>query len=85
MKLPSEVKAVEQRLQWCFDDGADPVLDVEVKRLPGKDPVTRTAAEFWPGVWATEDGRYFVVTDREVLWFDTRDDMLTTMSALLRR
>ena len=84
MLLPSEISAVEQRLEWLYDDTGHPSLVVEVKRLPSGQTVSRVSSDFWRGVWATDDGRYFVVMDREVLWFDTRDIMLNTMSSLLR-
>lgn len=84
MLLLNEISAVEQRLEWQFDEAGHSSLVVEVKRLPGGQTVSRVSNSFWQGIWATTDGRYFVVTDREDLWFENRDVMLKTMSALLR-
>jgi len=84
MKLQHEIGAVEHRLEWHFDENEAPTLAVDVKRLPSGKTVSRQSADFWPGVWAAEDGRYFVVTDQEVLWFENQEAMLITMSSVLR-
>lgn len=84
MKLQHEISAVEHRLEWRFNESDTPTLAVDVKRLPSGQTVSRQSADFWTGVWAVEDGRYFVVTDQEVLWFENQEAMLITMSSVLR-
>lgn len=84
MRLSSEIRAVEQRLEWLYDEAGSRSLNVLVKRLPDGQAVSRVSSDFWQGVWAVDDDRYFVVMDQEVLWFENREMMLNTMTALFR-
>ncbi len=78
--LPEQMHATEQRLLQTFEAGAP--LAVEDKRL-GDRIVKRQSDVFWTGVWKLDDGRYFLVTDKEVEWFANEQELLRVMAALL--